>query len=245
MKNYNEIANNVLERRDKFETEKRNRRRFIAKTVTPICCICLIALLGVSVWQGGLFKDNSTQIANDSIYPGLVDHYGPDESPTENKIIINNITSSSMDRVKIDYEIRPKDFVKMDKSEINAYYGVNIFPTVPNDIKEWNDSVYGIYKKNGGIGEIYWDQAVLNYSNEDFTRGVNIEIKKDTLPTLDYVNESLGETSIINNWNVTIGYCEQNHYYQANFIYKNVGFCVNTYGLTQDEFITVISSILK
>ena len=93
MRNYNEIANSVFERRDKFETEKKNRRRFIAKTVTPICCVCLVAILGFGVWQGGLFKDGSTTpIANDSIYPGLVDHYGPNESPTENKIVFNNIT---------------------------------------------------------------------------------------------------------------------------------------------------------
>lgn len=248
MKNYNEIANSVLERRDKFETEKKNRRRFIAKTVTPICCFCLVALLGVGVWQGGLFKDNSTQIANDSIYPGLVDHYGPNESPTENKIVFNNITSSptSTDRVKPVYETRPEDFVEMTKAEINDYYGVEIFPTVPDDVKEWDDNeINGIYRKNGGTGEVYWDQTVLNYSNEDFTRGVNIEIKKGALPTMDYGDKSLGEKSIINNWEVAIYYCEENHYYHAIFMYKNVGFSVNTDGLTQDEFISVISSILK
>lgn len=247
MKNYNEIANSVFERRDKYETEKRNRRRFIAKTVTPICCICLVALLGVGVWQGGLFEDSSTPIANDSIYPGEVDHYGPNESPTENKIVINNITSSSSstDRLKLDYEIRLEDFVKMNKIEINDYYGVEIFPTVPDDIKEWDDSVYGIYRKDGGSGDVYWDQTVLNYSNKDFTRSVNIEIKKGSLPVLDYgFGESSEERSIINNWEVTIDYSESSGYH-AIFMYKNVGFCVNAEGLTQDEFIAVLSSILK
>ncbi len=249
MKNYNEIANNVLERRDKYETEKRRRRQIVVKTVTPICCICLVALLGVGVWQGGLFENKPTQIANDSIHPGEVDHYDPNESPTKNKIVINNMTSfptDSTNRLKLDYEVRPEDFVKMNKAEINDYYGVEIFPSVPSDIKEWDDEFYGIYRKDGGAGDVYWDQTVLNYANEDFKRKVNIEIKKGSLPALDYgFDESSEEKSIINNWKVTIGYSEASHYHHAIFMYKNVGFCVNANGLTQDEFIAVLSSILK
>lgn len=245
MKNYNEVANSVFERRDKYEIEKKNRRRFIAKTVTPICCICLVALLGVGVWQGGLFENKSTQIAKDSIYPGEVDHYGPNKSPTKNKIVINNITSFSADRLKLNLELKQDDFVKMDKAEINDYYGIEIFPTVPSDIKEWGDEFYGIFRKDGGTGDVYWDQTVLNYSNEDFARSVNIEIKKGSLPVLDYgFGESSEEKSIINNWEVAIGYSESSGYH-AIFRYKNVGFCVNAEGLTQDEFIAVLSSILK
>ena len=246
MRNYNEIANSVFERRDKFETEKKNRRRFIAKTMTPICCFCLVALLGIGVWQGGLFVDDSpTPIANDSIYPGEVDHYGPNESPTENKIVINNITSFPTDRSNLNFELKQEDFVKMDKAEIIDYYGVEIFPAVPNDIKEWNDAFYGIYKKDGGSGAVYWDQMILNYSNEDFTRGVNIEIKKGSLPVLDYgFGESSEEKSVINNWEVAIGYSESSGYH-ALFMYKDIGFCVNAEGVSQDEFIAVISSILK
>ncbi len=245
MKNYNEVANSVFVRRDKYETEKKNRRRFIAKTVTPICCICLVALLGVGVWQGGLFENKSTQIANDSIYPGEVDHYGPNESPSKNKIVINNITSFSADRSKLNFELKQDDFVKMDKAEINDYYGIEIFPTVPSDIKEWEDEFYGIYRKDGGSGDVYWDQTVLNYSNEDFTRSVNIEIKKGSLPVLDYgFGKSSEEKSIINTWEVVIGYSESSGYH-AIFMYKNVGFCVNAKGVSQDEFIAVLSSILK
>ena len=244
MKNYNEIADNVLKRRDEYETKKKNQRKFITKTLTTFCCIGLISLVAISVWQNGLFKNDPANIKNDSIYIGEVDHYGPNESPTKNKIVINNLDSSFNNRVKHDFEIKAEDFIKMDKTEINEYYGVNIFPALPNDIKEREDTTYGIYKKDLD-GEVYYDQNILNYSNLDFTRNINIEIKKDSIAVLDYgVDKSSEEKSIINNWQVLISHSNPNSY-QALFLYKNVGFCVNADGLSQEEFITILSSIIK
>ena len=40
------------------------------------------------------------------------------------------------------------------------------------------DSGCGSYRRSGGTGEIYWDGNVLNFSNESFTRSVNLEVWK-------------------------------------------------------------------
>ena len=42
--------------------------------------------------------------------------------------------------------------------------GVDYIPTVPEDIKAWEDEQIGIYKRDGGIGEVYWDADIMNYA---------------------------------------------------------------------------------
>ncbi len=79
MKNYKEIANSVFERREQYETEKIKKRKIIKRTVTPICCVCLVALLGFGVWQSGLLKKQPIQSAEDSVIIGEKDWYGPGE----------------------------------------------------------------------------------------------------------------------------------------------------------------------
>ena len=86
MKNYNEMANNVFERRDQYETNKKHKRKILTRTLTPICCFCLVMLLGIGLWQGGMFTPTSPQTAEDSVIPGEKDWYGPGESePTNNE----------------------------------------------------------------------------------------------------------------------------------------------------------------
>lgn len=68
------------------------------------------------------------------------------------------------------------DFVEMSLEEMLQYYGLNFVPDVPADIKPWEEEKYGIYKRDGGTGAVYWDAVILNYSNSDFTRNVNLEI---------------------------------------------------------------------
>lgn len=56
MKNSNEMVKSLLERRERYESEQKRKRSIITRTVTSMCCFCLIALLGFGVWQSGLFN---------------------------------------------------------------------------------------------------------------------------------------------------------------------------------------------
>lgn len=56
MKNYDEITNDLLKRRDKYVTEQRKKRKRMIGVVSSFCCVCLVALLGFGMWQGGLFE---------------------------------------------------------------------------------------------------------------------------------------------------------------------------------------------
>lgn len=251
MKNCDEMVNSLLERREQYITEQKRKRKILARTITSMCCVCLAALLGLSVWQGGRFNSPPAHTVNDAIYPGTADTF--DESKSEsadnpadnNKIIVRQIESISSDTDRNLFALLFDDFVVMNKAELNEYYGINVFPTVPDDIKEWENQRFGIYRRNGGTGEVYWDGTTYNYSNEDFSRALNIGIKKNSLPFCDYaLLEAPEEKSIINNVEIAIAQSD-NGYFYAQFMYHNVGFQLTANGLTLDEFVAVISSLIK
>lgn len=250
MKNCEEMVSSLLERKVRYDTEQKRKRKVIARTAASMCCVCLIALLGFCMWQGEMFRISlPDQTAGDALYPGIKDHFdeskgkSPDNPSANNKIIVHQIGGLSADKSNIC--LFADDFVAMEKAELNEYYGIHVFPTIPEDIQEWEDQIFGIFKRNGGTGEIYWDGIVLNYSNEDFSRTVNIEIQKDSLPLCDYAFwEATEEKSIINNVEVAIGHSDDGYYY-AQFLHHKVGFQIIANGLTQDEFVAILSSLLQ
>lgn len=159
-------------------------------------------------------------------------------------IIINELDNISSDRQNICLLV--EDFVVMDKAELIDYYGINVFPDYPADLKEWEvESGYGIYKREKGTGEVYWDGIAINYSNEDFSRSLNVEVEKGSLPFTCIADFSkIKELSVINGTEVGLGK-DENGYYFAEMICEGVGFRIITYGLSEEEFVSVIKSLIK
>ena len=250
MKNSEEMVNSLLERREQYNAEQKRKRSIITRTVTSMCCVCLIALLGFGMWQGGMFNTTPPdQTVEDALYPGIKDNFdeskgeSPDNPTANNKIVINTINGISTDKMNIALMI--DDFVEMSREEMIEYYGVDYIPDVPADIQPWEDERSGIYRRNGGTGEVYWDADILNYSNEDFTRSVHIEVDKGSYVLQDYLFfKGTEEKSIINNFEVLIGLSE-NGYYYSEFMYNGVGFCIDAEGVTEDEFVAIIASIIE
>lgn len=93
MKNTNEMVNSLLERREHYEAEQKRKRSIITRTVTSMCCFCLVVLLGFGVWQSGLFRttppvildgDNSTLQGtdkNDESKPNSNETVAPNDNP--------------------------------------------------------------------------------------------------------------------------------------------------------------------
>lgn len=79
MKNSEEMVNSLLERRDRYVTEQKKKKTIITRTVTSMCCVCLVALLGFGMWQGGMFDTTPPATLNDSINIGEKDYINPDE----------------------------------------------------------------------------------------------------------------------------------------------------------------------
>ena len=229
MKSYNEMAKNVFRRRDEYKTAQIKKRKLITGLTAPFICLCLAAAIG-------FYGVGSEKTSSDS----SLKNNGPN-----NTIFINEINEISSNR-KINIDLSEKDFIPMTPDELNAYYQTNVFPIVPDDLKEDNNNEYGIYKHIEDTGEVYYDQNVINYYNKNYTRSVNIELSKHHLPVSDYgsIDESC-KKSIINKTYVSIASIGNNEFYMAEFFYKNTGFRIIFEGLSQEEIISVLSSIIK
>ncbi len=92
MKDYNEMANDVFHRIAEYKTIQKRKRKILIRTITPLCVVCLMALMGVGVWQNGLFEQISPPpiapvVDNDSIgtkLPGNNQQDDPAASPPNN-----------------------------------------------------------------------------------------------------------------------------------------------------------------
>ena len=160
MKTCDEMTASLFERRARYEEKREKRRKAFVRAAASTCCFCLAAAAGLGIWRGE------------------TDDFKTPES--ENEIAINEI--DVVPDVKCNICLLTEDFVPMDKAEANEYYGTNVFPAVPEDLEESEDQQLGIFRRDGGTGQIYWDGMAYNYANDDFSRTLSVAVEKDSLP---------------------------------------------------------------
>ena len=217
MKTSLEISTELIKRRDEYYKRKK-RQGIVALFMVPLFALSLL----------GVYHLTQRESA-----PSL----------KENVIVINETdeildTSQKINGIALMYE----DFIKMSEEELVAYYGTNVFPKVPDDLKKWEEN-YGIFKRDNG--EIYYDGNLINYSNEDFNRKVNLAIAKETnMPYDVLVMSKKEEVSIINAQEMVIAKDPDNNY-MVYFKYRDVGFTLMTQGLKLDEIEKMVASLIS
>lgn len=238
MKTCEDVVNDLLERRRQYRLQQRKRRNTRIKLISSASCLCLAALLGAGLWCGGA--------QNQPLPP----ESPPISSAAKNRIRVNRMDSRTGDtaRLKININLSWDDFVPLDAVELREYYGTNIFPWVPEDLDNWENEEdfdgYGIFRRDRGRGEVYWDQTVLNYSNPDFTRSVNLEVAKGRLPFVCFAMDKEYEKSDICGTQVYLGLTDAG-YYHAQFLYEGTGFILTARGLSEGEVIAVLESLVQ
>ena len=70
MKSYDEVTNNLLERRDKYNEVQRAKKKTIVRISSFVSCFVIVAILGIGIWQGGWLDFNSLLIVNPSTQEG-------------------------------------------------------------------------------------------------------------------------------------------------------------------------------
>ncbi len=103
MKNYKEVADSVFERRKQYEIIKRKKTKILFRSLTPICCVCLIVLLGVGTWKSGIFTQEIPTSQPESVADGAESGNsqstdtvsGDNSSKQQNSSSENNDTSNS------------------------------------------------------------------------------------------------------------------------------------------------------
>jgi hypothetical protein len=249
MKSYEEVTRSLLERRDLFDAQRRqNRKRTIGYTAS-LCCFCLIVGVGFLMRrEGKIVPALPAATVDDAVFPGITDYVDDKhgqyltETAANNTIVIHSIDGVSSGIMNI--ALHTNDFVEMTRQEMVAYYGVDYFPEVPLDIPLRENHRTGIYRRNGGTGEVYWDQNALEYTNVDFTRMVGVSVNKGNRVFQQFLFfEGTEEKSVINNMEILIGLTEEGYYY-SEFMLGDVGFLVSAYGVTEAEFVAIIASVL-
>ena len=250
MKNYEELTNELLERRDRYVATKKEKRKRIMSIATSFSCVCLVALLGFGVWRSGVIKndpaitpDTSVADMNKTNTDKVAQQITEPVSDSDN----NSIRVLNIEKIPTAKEmyiaLMREDFIGMNRDEINEYYGINVFPTVPSDLKE-RDSRLGVYKRKD-TGELYCDRNQIQYDNGDGTRAVSVSVDKGSLPyCFTNLFEDRQTRSMINDIEVGIAHTPEGEFY-AEFMYKETGFRVFACGLTQDAFVDVLESVIK
>ncbi len=113
MKSYEEMAASVLQRSRKLLAEKERKRRKAQRTAAVVSCCCLTTLLGLGLWNGGLFHrplpalhgDNADSALPSSVGDGPSSSTGaesnrpqggaPSQAPEDNPSQKENTSDSS------------------------------------------------------------------------------------------------------------------------------------------------------
>ena len=66
MKSYEEKAYSALKRIEEETEYRRKRKKNITRILTPVMSLCLAAILGIGIWQSGMFEQSDTPIQGDT-----------------------------------------------------------------------------------------------------------------------------------------------------------------------------------
>jgi len=98
MKSYDEIANNIFERRDKYIAKQKRKKRIIIYTVTPALCCCIVSITSLGLWKIGFFSnkipvsDNSQTVLDTSDNNSSADNT---QNSSSNELISDDSTPSN------------------------------------------------------------------------------------------------------------------------------------------------------
>ena len=111
MKNYDELTNDLLERRDRYVADQKKKRKRVMGVATSLCCFCLVALLGFGMWQGGMFDAKPPITLDDSINIGDKDYINPDELDNSQTSTPGNNDSQGNTQTGTEQKFDPADII--------------------------------------------------------------------------------------------------------------------------------------
>jgi len=246
MKNYEEVTRDLLKRRNEYEEMQTRRQRSALRVAVPVCSVALVAAMGVGIWKSGVFaKPPVMGESGNSGVSAAGQFVSPDDPHANDKIVFNKVDTFS--NYAHDFALNAEDFIEMTYEEMLEYFGAELIPDVPEDLtlEEYEDRRYGIYRRDGGTGEVYYDNTGFDYFTQDGIRSVRIEAAKGRLPvSCAFIADDCKEKSYIRG--VEILMCNMNEgFYSAELMVRDVGFRIESYKLSEEEFVGVVSSIIE
>lgn len=163
-----------------------------------------------------------------------------DSNVKNNDVIVINSIDNNFDNTKLDIDGRSEDITTDDLYKI---YPLLKDIVVPNDY-----NINGIIKcylfndDTGKYDKLYGYNIIYNGGNNKY---IDIFILIDTTKRLRCFSIDTDEmkSSIINGNSIKI--MGEDKYYYAIFSYNNINFDIETTGISEEEFIQLIKSIVK
>jgi len=248
MKSCEEMTNSLLDRRQAYVAKKRQNQKRLITAGASLCVAVFVVLLGLGIGQ----KQSIYDISNPPVLGNNTDILEQTTGDTQTKVQTpDRISVNQLDAMPTQQDmyiaLHRDDFVTLSEQEMLEYFGILVKPIVPEDLKPVFGSFGpdGIYRRNGGTGEVYHDAQEYSYVNpEDYCRCIGIRYAKERLPyTCCIIPSDTYQASQISGEEIYIGQFED--IYIAEFFYKDVGFRVASDGLSQEEFVAVLASIIK
>ena len=67
MKNYEDMAKDVLHRIDEYENERKMKRAKMTKVAASVTPVCAAAVVGVGLWKGGALTPHNDQLISSTV----------------------------------------------------------------------------------------------------------------------------------------------------------------------------------
>ena len=217
MKNCEEMVSSLMRRRAEYEEKRRKQRQTVLQLSGVVCSLALVVFIGAGV-NGGWWLTpepelptvTPTQMTEEPTFvqptaePPAAQNQEPTETEepvvivlqpekVENQIVINEIDDTSNQLMY--FALMRNDFIPMTEAELRDYYGTEFVPEVPEDLSELQQEPHlGIYRREGGTGEVYHDEQRLTWITEDMSKSWT-KIRMDGLKwiwilTMHYFPES-------------------------------------------------------
>jgi len=179
MKNYKEMADDVIRRIDEYEAAHKHERTMIFRTAAFLCCVCLTALLGFGLWKSGMAGIRQPVALNDSADIGKSDSdakkadigesesYVTDAGTFQREIAYEVTTKNDYNKLALNFNELVKDadlILKIRVEDVNAFINNNgmIQTEITPAIQEVYKGSYNNEKLYVNGGEMLYDEFCQN-----------------------------------------------------------------------------------
>lgn len=238
MPDLEKVRKNCLEQRVQANILARKSWIIRAVPLTACAVVTLVVVLALSrkaddVLNTPVQLENNTQTSNQKEVTAAP------ESTTRTDIVINPL--EEIDALRIDAKYESVDAKNWDISFVSKL-------TIPKDLT--TISYFEVYTKptteSGETLDSNSYSVLQNYTiiySNDNGRELSMAFSKDFVPLRDYNFKGDTKTSTIGETSLIINQYEDS--YMAQFKYDNMNFDIEAHGISEEEFITVLTSILS
>jgi len=156
MKSFEKVTESIFEKCDNYIRQKNKRKRKIIKTLTPVVCCCLIAALGIGVFQQAVpdTPPNSTETTAGC-------ELDPDDPDSLLEYILQNETIYWSDKTEI------IDGIEIGEQDGYVYYTPSVYEAVQKASDDDYIAVYIRIFTNEGWGAYYIPINLEDFKNEN------------------------------------------------------------------------------